>query len=73
MPVVETLAVRKPVIAPEVGLCWRCPVLRYCDDAELMRIVCELRTPNRGWDSSAREILSIHREMAFVTQCFLRV
>jgi len=45
MCVPEAMAMGKPVIAPDVGWCWDYPVVRYTDEADLLRVVRSLIPP----------------------------
>lgn len=57
LPVIEALAMGKPVIAPDVGWCWDYPTLRYSGFDELMSIVERLIVPNVSHESA--EIMKV--------------
>ncbi len=48
LPVLEALAMGKPVIAPDVGWCWDYPVIRYSDTEMLTGILKRLIVPGDG-------------------------
>ena len=56
MPVVEALAMGKPVIAPDVGWAWEYPCLHYDDYDSLEALVRGLVIPANAWDEAAREV-----------------
>ena len=51
LPVLEALAMGKPVIAPDVGWCWDYPVIRYTGIDELISILERLVVPTVSWES----------------------
>ena len=59
MPVVEALAMHKPVIAPDVGFCWEYPVIRYTGFDQLVTVLNKLTIPTDSWEQAAKEIESI--------------
>lgn len=59
LPVVEALAMGKPVIAPDVGFCWTFPVLRYATDEELLNLIRGLVIPLNGWQKAAQKLEGI--------------
>ena len=64
MPVIEALAMHKPVIAPDVGFAWNYPVIRYDGTKEgLIDTIKRLIIPRDGWDNSAKELLEIVNEV----------
>lgn len=60
MPVIEALARKKPVIAPDVGYCWDYPVIRYTTKKELLQIARDLTIPRDAWDLSAQILLNTY-------------
>lgn len=63
VPLLEALAMGKPVIAPNVGFCWDYPVIRYEDKAGLLRLIQKLLIPIDGWDCSAKEVKRVCEEL----------
>jgi glycosyltransferase involved in cell wall biosynthesis len=59
MPVVEALAMGKPVIAPDVGFAWKYPVIRYSGDEELDKVLRGLVIPKDGWKQASDELLKV--------------
>ena len=60
MPVMEALAMGKPVIAPNVGFAWDFPVIKYDGTKEdLIRVVSGLVIDPNGWDKSAKELMEV--------------
>jgi hypothetical protein len=59
MPVIEALALGKPVITPDVGFAWDFPVLKYDTPDDLLRLVKSLVLPKDGWDIAARQLLEV--------------
>ncbi len=57
LPVLEGLAMGKPVIAPDVGWCWDYPVLRYAGFDELLSIVGRLVVP--GVEHESKQIMDV--------------
>lgn len=59
IPVLEALALKKPVIAPDVGFAWDYPVVRYDGTWEdLRRVVAGLRLPRDGWRQCSQQLLT---------------
>ena len=54
MCVVEAMAMKKPVIAPDVGWCWEYPVIRYKDKQDLINIFNKICVMN-SWQSRVLE------------------
>jgi len=52
LPVLEALAMGKPVIAPDVGWCWDYPVIRYSGIDELLSTVKRLVVFDRHHESN---------------------
>lgn len=52
LPVLEALAMGKPVIAPDVGWCWDYPVIRYSGFEDLISIVKKLIVPDMYHESA---------------------
>lgn len=58
MPVIEALAMHKPVIAPDVGFTWDFSVIRYDGTLEnLLEVVQRLNIPMDGWDNAAYNMM----------------
>ena len=57
MCVPEAMAMGKPVIAPDVGWCWDYPVIRYADEADLVRVVQGLTPPTI--EEESRQIMEV--------------
>jgi hypothetical protein len=55
MPVLEAIARRKPIIAPDVGFCWDYPVIKYNSIEELKNIIKSLAMPKNSWEFSGKE------------------
>ncbi len=62
-PVMEAMARGKPVIAPNVGYCWECPVLRYTTKKELIGIVRRLVIPQDTWVRAAKVVSTTLRKL----------
>jgi len=63
-PVIESLAIGKPVIAPNVGWCWEYPVIKYdgtYDDLE--RIIKKILSIKTGYFSGAMEIIKTYNQI----------
>jgi len=58
MSVVEAIAMRKPVIAPDVGWCWEYPVVRYRSTSELIKILNKLSFRDNAWELSVGDCLN---------------
>lgn len=56
IPVLEALAMGKPVIAPNVGFCWDYPVLRYEGEEELHRLLRRLVVPRDSWAKAGSQL-----------------
>jgi len=67
MPMIEALARKKPVIAPDVGYCWDYPVIRYTTKKELLQIVRDLVIPRNGWEIAAQIILKTYEYLIGAT------
>lgn len=60
LPVLEALAMGKPVIAPDVGFAWNYPVIRYDGTPDdLIDVVNKLVVPRDGWARSAQELMEV--------------
>jgi glycosyltransferase involved in cell wall biosynthesis len=66
MPVIEALAMGKPVIAPDVGFAWNYPVLRYNNPEDLMKLVKGLVLPRNGWDIATGQLLDIVEKVKII-------
>lgn len=67
MCVVEALAMKKPIIAPDVGWCWDFPCIKYYNEDELMVILNQLYFSQDSWkfsvdilDKKVRKALTDH-------------
>jgi hypothetical protein len=58
MSVAEAIAMRKPVIAPDVGWCWEYPVVRYRSTSELIKILNKLSFQDNAWELSVGDCLN---------------
>ena len=67
VPVLESLLLNKPVIAPDVGWCWDFPVVKYSSVDELETIISKLASPIISWEESSKEVYSI------LVECFNRM
>lgn len=56
MPLVEALAMGKPVIAPNVGFSWDYSVIKYSGVVDLINTVKRLVIPKNGWEIAASEL-----------------
>ncbi len=63
MPVLEALAIGKPVIAPNVGFCWEYPVLRYETFDDLKLLIQNLIIPENAWTIAGEEFLAICNQL----------
>ena len=61
LPVVEALAMGKPVIAPDVGWCWEFPVLRYTKLIELKGLLSQLVVPANASEIESAKVLNAIR------------
>lgn len=60
MPVVEAIAMGKPVISPDVGFAWDYSVIRYNGSVEdLIGVIRGLIIPNNGWDVATKKLLEV--------------
>lgn len=60
MPVMEALAMGKPVITPDVGFAWDYPVIKYDGSREdLIRVLQGLVIPKDGWQQAANQVMTI--------------
>ena len=62
VPVIESLAMRTPVIAPDVGWCWEYPCIKYNGIEDLKDVITKLTYPidiERMWRDSSHELLNI--------------
>ena len=62
IPVLESLLLNKPIIAPDVGWCWDFPVVKYSSYNELVSIISKLASPIKSWKDSANELVKILEE-----------
>jgi glycosyltransferase involved in cell wall biosynthesis len=74
-PVIEAMARKCPVIAPDVGYCWDYPVIRYETKDDLLEIVHKLIVPRDGWRRAAQTILETYKyleddNVSELTECF---
>lgn len=58
MSVVEAIAMRKPIIAPDVGWCWEYPVVKYGSTPELIEILNKLSFKDDSWEFRVNECLT---------------
>jgi glycosyltransferase involved in cell wall biosynthesis len=54
--VVEAMAMKKPVIAPDVGLCWEYPVIRYSTDEDLVGVFEKISTKDNAWNTEVKKV-----------------
>lgn len=54
--VIEAIAMNKPVIAPNVGLCWDYPVIKYENPKHLINIFTKLSVSNNTWEKQVKNI-----------------
>lgn len=60
MPVLEALAMGKPVITPDVGFAWEHSVIKYDGTREdLTKVLKGLVIPKTGWQQAASEVMDI--------------
>lgn len=59
IPVVEALAMKKPIIAPDVGMAWEYPCLRYRDLSELQALLRKLTLQGLTWETAAANLSKI--------------
>lgn len=60
MPVLEALAMGKPVISSDVGFAWDYPVIKYDGSREdLIRVLRGLVIPKDGWQQAADQVMTI--------------
>jgi hypothetical protein len=65
LPVLEAMAMGKPVIAPDVGFAWDYPVLQYDGTlADLRSVVQSLVVDRNGWDKSAKQLMEVIQKCA---------
>lgn len=65
MPVLEALAMGKPVIAPNVGFAWDYPVVRYDGSLEhLTAVVRQLVPPEDDWARQSAMLLAFFERLA---------
>tara|TARA_Y100000592_G_C5478569_1_gene323920 strand:- start:2949 stop:3671 length:723 start_codon:yes stop_codon:yes gene_type:complete len=55
--VVEAMAMKKPVIAPDVGLCWEYPVIKYSTEEELINIFEKICIKPNAWSEEVKKIV----------------
>lgn len=55
MCVLESIAMRKPVIAPNVGFCWDYPVIRYETKKDLENIFKSLSFKKDSWENAVSD------------------
>lgn len=67
MPVIEALAMGKPVIAPNgVGWCDEFSTIKYDGSSEdLIKVVNGLLIPEDGWEVGAKQILDVCRRLKY--------
>lgn len=63
IPVLEALAMGKPIIAPDVGFAWEYPCLRYSSFEELQEILQKLVYPKDRWQTASAALLSVFHEV----------
>ena len=64
VPVLESLAMNKPTIAPDVGWCWEYPCIKYTGFDELKNIVTRITSPvdtDKLWKDSTEELLAVFK------------
>ena len=66
VPVLESIAMGKPVIAPNVGWCWEYPVIKYTDINNLIKTISMLSSQvniDKVWEDSSKNLLEIFKSI----------